>query len=150
MAIRDGRILAVGPAADLGSRVQAHQHLDAMGQVVMPGFVDPHTHLVWAGSRADEFEMRISGATYMEIMAAGGGIMNTVRHTRAASLQDLVSQTKPRLERMLAYGTTTVEVKTGYGLDTEDEIKQLRAIQHLQQESPMTLVPTFLGAHANP
>ena len=150
VAIRDGRILDVGPSTELGSRVQPHRRLDARKRVVMPGFVDPHTHVVWAGSRADEFAMRIGGASYMEIMAAGGGIMNTVRHTRAASLRDLLSQTRPRLERMLAYGTTTVEVKTGYGLTTEDELKQMRAIRHLDKELPLTLVPTFLGAHAIP
>ncbi len=97
----------------------------------MPGFVDPHTHLVWAGDRADEFEMRIAGASYMEIMAAGGGIMNTVRHTRAAGPDDLVAQTRLRLDRMLAHGTTTVEIKTGYGLDVEAELKQWQAIRRL-------------------
>jgi imidazolonepropionase len=150
VAINDGRIVDVGPSAELGGRVQAHQCLDAEGRVVMPGFVDPHTHVVWAGSRADEFEMRIGGANYMEIMAAGGGIMNTVRHTRAAALQDLLCQTRPRLESMLAHGTTTVEVKTGYGLTTRNEMKQLRAIRLLNEELPLTLVPTFLGAHAIP
>lgn len=150
VAVRDGRVLAVGPTAALRDRVQAVHTLDADGRVVMPGFVDPHTHLVWAGERADEFEMRVAGASYMEIMAAGGGIMNTVRHTRAASLDGLVAQTRPRLERMLAHGTTTVEIKTGYGLNTPDELKQLAAIRRLQAETPATLVPTFLGAHAIP
>lgn len=150
VAVRDGRVLAVGSTAALREQVQAAHTFDADGRVVMPGFVDPHTHLVWAGERADEFEMRVAGASYMEIMAAGGGIMSTVRHTRAASLDDLVAQTRPRLERMLAHGTTTVEIKTGYGLNTPDELKQLAAIQHLQAETPATLVPTFLGAHAVP
>jgi imidazolonepropionase len=150
LAIRNGRIAAVGPWHELQSKVQAAQSLDAAGRVVMPGFVDPHTHLVWAGERADEFEMRVSGASYMEIMAAGGGIMNTVRRTRDASLEDLVSQARPRLTQMLANGTTTVEIKTGYGLDTRDELKQLAAIRHLREETPATLVSTFLGAHATP
>jgi imidazolonepropionase len=150
VAVRDGRVLAVGPTAALKERVQAAHALDADGRVVMPGFVDPHTHLVWAGERADEFEMRVAGASYLEIMAAGGGIMSTVRHTRAASLEDLVAQTRPRLARMLAHGTTTVEIKTGYGLNTTDELKQLTAIRRLQAETPATLVPTFLGAHAVP
>ena len=135
---------------ELRSQVRAAQTLYAGGRLVMPGFVDPHTHLVWAGERADEFEMRVAGASYMEIMAAGGGIMSTVRHTRAASVDDLVTQTRPRLEQMLAHGTTTVEIKTGYGLNIEDELKQLEAIRRLQAESPATIVPTFLGAHAIP
>ncbi len=150
VAIGDGRILAVGPSAELCSRVHATHTLDAGGQVLLPGFVDPHTHLVWAGDRADEFELRVRGATYMEIMAAGGGIMNTVRRTRAASLDDLVAETRPRLDRLLAHGTTTVEIKTGYGLSTQDELKQVAAIRCLQAGFPGTLVPTFLGAHAVP
>ena len=150
VAVREGRVLAVGSTAALREQVQAAQTLDAGGRVVMPGFVDPHTHLVWAGERADEFEMRVAGASYMEIMARGGGIMSTVRHTRAASVDDLVTQTQPRLARMLAHGTTTVEIKTGYGLNTPDELKQLAAIRRLQAGTPATLVPTFLGAHAVP
>ncbi len=150
VAVRDGRVLAVGPTPELREQVQAAHTLDADGRVVMPGFVDPHTHLVWAGERADEFEMRVAGASYMQIMAAGGGIMSTVRRTRAASMDDLVAQTRPRLERMLAHGTTTVEIKTGYGLNTPDELKQLAAIRRLQAATPATLVCTFLGAHAVP
>ena len=150
VAIRDGRILAAGRSDELRSQVRAAQTLSAEGHLVLPGFVDPHTHLVWAGERSGEFEMRVGGATYMEIMSAGGGIMNTVRQTRAASLDDLLNQTRPRLARMLAHGTTTVEIKSGYGLNTDDELKQLAAIRHLQAESPATLVATFLGAHAVP
>ncbi len=150
VAVRDGRILDVGPSAELRSQVRAAKSLSAGGHIILPGFVDPHTHLVWAGERSGEFEMRVGGATYMEIMAAGGGIMNTVRQTRAASLDELVRQTRPRLARMLAHGTTTVEVKSGYGLNTRQELKQLAAIRRLQAESPATLVATFLGAHAIP
>jgi imidazolonepropionase len=150
VAIRDGRVLDVGPSDELRSQVRAARTLNAGGHLVMPGFVDPHTHLVWAGDRAGEFEKRVSGASYMEIMAAGGGIMNSVRHTRAATLDDLVTQARARLERMLSHGTTTVEIKTGYGLDVQNELKQLRAIYRLQEVSPVTLVPTFLGAHAVP
>ncbi|MGD8462453.1 MAG: imidazolonepropionase [Anaerolineae bacterium] len=150
VAIKDGRVLAVGLSQELRGQVHAARTLSAAGRVVMPGFVDPHTHLVWAGERAAEFEMRVAGASYMEIMAAGGGIMNTVRQTRAASVGDLVRQTSPRLGRMLAHGTTTVEIKTGYGLTTHDELKQLEAIRRLQAQSAATLVPTFLGAHAIP
>jgi len=150
VAIRDGRIVAGGPTAEIRAEFTATEEIDATGKVVMPGFVDPHTHAVWAGDRADEFEMRLRGATYMEIMAAGGGIMSTVRATRAASLDELVAQSRQRLDTMLAHGTTTAEVKTGYGLDVENELKQLRAIHILDQAHPMTLVPTFLGAHAVP
>jgi imidazolonepropionase len=150
VAIGNGRIVDVGPSDELEHKIQATRTLYAGGQVIMPGFVDPHTHLVWAGERADEFEMRVAGASYMEIMAAGGGIMNTVRQTRAARVEDLVAETEPRLERMVAHGTTTVEIKTGYGLNTRDELKQLEAILRLGRRSPATIVPTFLGAHAIP
>ena len=124
--------------------------LDAGGRAVVPGFVDPHTHLPWAGDRAAEFELRIAGATYMEIMAAGGGIARTVEATRRASVVQLVSESRARLDRMLAHGTTTVEAKSGYGLTAEDEMKQLEAIAVLQRSHPVDLVPTFLGAHAVP
>ena len=128
VAIRDGKIMAVGPDDEVRASVQADLALDAGGCVVMPGFVDPHTHLLWTGSREDEFEMRLQGATYMEIMRAGGGIMNTVRQVRASDIPRLVAESRPRLDRMLAYGTTTAEVKSGYGLTTKDELKSLRAI----------------------
>ncbi len=150
LAVQDGRIVAVGPTSDLHAHFSATREIDATGRVVIPGFVDPHTHVVWAGDRASEFEMRVAGKTYMEIMAAGGGIMSTVRATRAASLDDLVAQTRPCLARMLAHGTTTAEAKTGYGLETAAEIKMLDAIRRLQAEQPLELVPTFLGAHAIP
>ena len=150
LAIRDGRILAVGDEEDLRVKYQPQQELDAQGCAVVPGFVDPHTHLVWVGDRAAEFEMRLAGASYMEIMASGGGINNTVRCVRAASIDDLVAETLPRLDRMLQLGTTTVEIKTGYGLDVENELKQLEAIYRLKAAHPMDIVPTFLGAHAVP
>jgi len=146
VAIKDGRIALVGKTEEVRGRVEAAQELDATGKVVMPGFVDPHTHLVFAGDRADEFEMRVRGATYLEIMAAGGGIMSTVRATRAASLEEIVAQSRKRLDRMLAYGTTTAEAKTGYGLDLESELKLLEAIRILDETHPVDLVPTFLGA----
>ncbi len=150
VALAGGRVLAVGPSEELLRQVRATELLDAGGHVILPGFVDPHTHLVWAGDRADEFEMRLAGASYMEIMAAGGGIMSTVRSTRAASLDELVAQSRLRLGRMLSYGSTTVEIKSGYGLNTHDEIKQLAAIRALQAQFAGVLVPTFLGAHAVP
>ena len=150
VAIKDGLIALVGPTAEVRGQVVAIEEIDASGKVVMPGFVDPHTHLVFAGDRAGEFEQRIKGATYMEIMAAGGGIMSTVRATRAASVEQLVEESQARLDRMLAHGTTTAEAKTGYGLDTENEPKMLEAIRRLDTEHPVDLVPTFLGAHAVP
>jgi imidazolonepropionase len=124
--------------------------IDAMGCCVIPGFVDPHTHIPWYGDRANEFEQRLAGASYMEIMAAGGGIMSTVRQTRAASVEELVADNLPRLERMLAYGTTSAEAKTGYGLDTVTELKQLDAIAVLDDSQPVELTATFLPAHAVP
>ena len=150
VAIRGEQIVAVGPASDLAARFKAKQVVDAAGKVVMPGFVDPHTHVVWAGDRAAEFEQRIAGATYLEIMSAGGGIMATVRETRAASVDQLVEETRPRLDRMLAHGATTVEAKTGYGLETAAELRMLEAIARLDAEHPIDLVPTFIGAHAIP
>lgn len=150
VAMHAGRIVATGKTADLRSQYQGTKMIDATGKVVMPGFVDPHTHLVWAGDRANEFEMRIAGATYMEIMNAGGGIMSTVRKTRAASVDQLVDETRPRLQRMLEHGSTTVEIKTGYGLETAAELRQWEAISQLQAEGPWDIVATFLGAHAVP
>lgn len=150
VAVHEGAIVAVGSDADLRAQVQAATELDAGGQLATPGLVDPHTHLVWAGHRADEFEQRIAGATYQQIMAAGGGINRTVRDTRAADLNTLIEQAKRRLDAMLAHGSTTVEVKTGYGLDTRTEIMMLNAIALLDMEHPVDLVATFLGAHAIP
>jgi imidazolonepropionase len=150
VAVAGGQIVATGPSADLRDRYSAATTLNAQGRCVMPGFVDPHTHLPWYGDRAAEFEQRISGATYMEIMAAGGGIMSTVRRTREAGLPELVDDNRPRLARMLRYGTTTVEAKTGYGLETAAELKQLEAIVALDNAQPVDLIPTFLPAHAVP
>ncbi len=150
VAIATGRVVAVGSTQELVSQYRATREIDARGKVVCPGFVDPHTHLVWMGDRAAEFEQRIAGATYMEIMAAGGGIMSTVRATREVSVDELVAAMRPRLDRLLAHGATTVEVKTGYGLETAAELRQLEAIVTLDRSHPATLVPTFLGAHAVP
>ncbi len=150
VAVQDGIIIDVGESAALEARYRARQTLDARGRVVMPGFVDAHTHVVYAGDRVAEFEMRIQGATYMEIMAAGGGIVSTMRAVREADVDALVAETRQRLDAMLALGTTTVEVKTGYGLSVEAELKLLEAIARLDQTHPATLVPTFLGAHAVP
>jgi len=148
--IEDDLIVAVGPSDEMCAIYAGEETLDASGRVVMPGLVDPHTHAVWAGDRAAEFEMRIQGKTYLEIMLAGGGIASTVRKTRSASLDDLLAETRPRLRRMFAHGTTTAEVKSGYGLEIETEIKMLEAILALDAEGPIELAPTFLGAHAIP
>ena len=131
-------------------RYTAVQTINAADKVVCPGFIDPHTHVVYAGDRINEFEQRIRGATYMEIMAAGGGIVSTMRATRHASVEDLVAATLPRLEMMLQLGTTTAEVKTGYGLDLASELKMLDAIAALDLAQPIDLVPTFMPAHAVP
>lgn len=150
VAIDGGQIVAVGPTAVLQTTYKAAQLIDADGRVVMPGFVDPHTHIPWMGDRAAEFEQRIAGASYMEIMNAGGGIMSTVRATRHASTDELVADNLPRLARMLAYGTTSAEGKTGYGLDLATELKQLDALHQLNQLQPIELAYTFLPAHAVP
>jgi imidazolonepropionase len=150
VAINEGRVLAAGDSEGLRERYRGREYIDAAGKVVCPGFVDPHTHVVYAGDRVDEFELRIKGATYMEIMAAGGGIASTMAATRGASLAELVAQSRPRLETMLALGTTTVEIKTGYGLAAEHELKMLKAIEQLAEEVAADLVPTFLAAHAVP
>jgi imidazolonepropionase len=150
VACADGRIVAVGSTTEVRADWQAAVELDASGCVVCPGFVDAHTHAVWAGDRAGEFVQRVQGATYQEIQARGGGIMATVRATRAASVERLVDESRSRLDRMLAHGSTTVEVKTGYGLSLESELEMLEAIRSLDASHPITLVPTFLGAHAVP
>jgi imidazolonepropionase len=125
--IQDGKIIAVGQSEQLLADYPQEIRLDAGDCVVMPGFVDPHTHLIWAGDRAVEFEMRLEGKTYLEILAAGGGILSTVNATRQASLEKLLAETQPRMLTMLEHGTTTAEAKTGYGLDTERMIP--KAIQ---------------------
>jgi imidazolonepropionase len=124
--------------------------LDAAGGCVVPGLIDCHTHAVFAGARDGEFEQRIAGASYLDVMRAGGGIRSTMRAVREAAEEDLVRQSRPRLERMLAGGTTTVEIKSGYGLSPDAELKMLSAIRRLAGELPMEIVPTFLGAHAVP
>ena len=151
LAVADGRIVCVGTTAAVRAQVdEASERIDARGKAVLPGFVDAHTHVIFAGDRVDEFERRLQGATYLEIMAAGGGIMSTVRATRAASEEQLADESAARLAKMLAHGTTTAEAKSGYGLTTADELKMLRVIARLNATQPLELVPTFLGAHAVP
>ncbi|HEX8991363.1 MAG TPA: imidazolonepropionase [Anaerolineales bacterium] len=146
--MRDEKIVAVGPTSELRASYKDEPLLDASGCVVLPGFVDPHTHVIWAGDRAREFEMRLEGAKYLDILAAGGGILSTVKQTRTASIEALLAQTRPRLLRMFAHGTTTVEAKTGYGLQTATELRMLKALLALDDESPLEVAITFLGAHA--
>lgn len=150
VVISDDKILEVGNSNDLISRYPLAERFDVAGMAVVPGFVDPHTHLIWAGDRANEFEMRLQGKTYMEIMAAGGGILATLTVTRKASLEELVAQSLERALRAFSYGTTIMEAKTGYGLDLETEFKQLEAILLLNRIGPLELVPTYMGAHAIP
>ena len=146
--IREEKIVAVGPTDELRASYKDEPTLDASGCVILPGFVDPHTHLIWAGDRASEFEMKMAGTPYLDILAAGGGIISTVKQTRAASIETLIAQTRSRLLRMFACGTTTAEAKTGYGLQTATELRLLKALLALDDESPLDLAITFLGAHA--
>ncbi|HXF86104.1 MAG TPA: imidazolonepropionase [Anaerolineales bacterium] len=146
--VRDEKIVAVGTTAELKASYPNEPVLDANGCVLMPGFVDPHTHVIWAGDRANEFEMKMAGKPYLEILAEGGGILSTVRATRTASIESLIAQTRPRLLRMFAHGTTTVEAKTGYGLQTATELRLLKALLALDDETPLDIAFTFLGAHA--
>lgn len=148
VVVRDEKILAVGTTNELRDAFPDEPTLDAGRCVVMPGFVDPHTHIIWAGDRADEFELKMAGTPYLDILAAGGGIISTVRATRTASMETLMAQTRPRLLRMFRNGTTTAEAKTGYGLKISTELRLLKALLALNDESPMDLVFTFLGAHA--
>ncbi len=153
LCIRDGIIEWVGPAAEMPAVAENERDvtwIDAKGKVVLPGFIDSHTHLLFAGSRVDEFEQRLRGMSYEEIAARGGGILRTVERVRRASKEELKALARPRLRRMLQFGVTTIEVKSGYGLSPADEIKSLEAIAELNTEGPWELVPTFLGAHAVP
>jgi len=150
LAIKNGKIVAVGKTPEVAKVFRAETILSANGKTVLPGFVDPHTHLVFAGSREDEFQMRVEGASYMEILATGGGILRTVRETRKAGIEKLVERGLKTLDVMLEHGTTTVEAKSGYGLTTKDEMKILEAVKRINQLHCTDVVPTFLGAHAVP
>jgi imidazolonepropionase len=153
LAAAQGRIVYVGPADGLTRAVEVASdavRLDARGCTVVPGFVDAHTHVVFAGDRRQELQRRLAGTTYAEIAAGGGGIVRTVEATRRATEDELVAATRTRLDEMLACGTTTAEAKSGYGLTTESELRQLRVIRRLDAEHPIDLVPTFMGAHDVP
>src|SRR5699024_3184668 len=152
--IKDGKIVAVGKLPEFNQQYQkdideAEMH-DATGKTVTPGLIDPHTHLVHAGTRENEYAMRLKGKTYMEIMNAGGGIHATTRATKAASFDQLYEESRSRLDTMLKLGVTTVEAKSGYGLSFEDERKQLEVAKKLNEDHVLDIVSTFMGAHAVP
>jgi len=153
VAVADGMIIACGRSSDVLGRVKVESDtkvLDATNKLVTPGLIDPHTHLVFAGNRADEFVRRCQGESYKEIAESGGGILASVRATRQAHFRELVELALLRLSRLLAHGTTTCEIKTGYGLDLASEIKLLQVILHLSDSQPVGIVPTFMAAHAVP
>jgi len=153
VVIENGTITAVGKTADILSDSVAESKydvVDAKGKAVLPGFVDSHTHFVFGGYRAEEYSWRLSGVSYMDIMKRGGGILSTVKATREASKEELIASGMDRLNSMLSFGVTTVEGKSGYGLDHDTEIKQLEVMEHLNEKHPMDIVNTFLGAHAIP
>ncbi|MDA1329493.1 MAG: imidazolonepropionase [Chloroflexi bacterium] len=150
LVILQGIIQDVGATSELVKKYSGMEQIDASGKVLMPGFVDAHTHVVWAGDRATEFELRLQGKTYLEILEAGGGILATVTATREASLEELIAQTRPRLQTMFLHGSTTIEAKTGYGLELESELRQLEALLRLDKEGPWELAITILAAHAVP
>jgi imidazolonepropionase len=150
IAVSNGRIAFAGPQADLPSEFASAETVDCDGRWVTPGLIDCHTHLVHAGNRANEFELRLKGASYEEIARAGGGIVSSVTSLRAASEDDLIRESLPRLDALMAEGVTTVEIKSGYGLDTENELKSLRAARHIARLRDVSVSTTFLGAHALP
>jgi imidazolonepropionase len=150
VAVEGGRVVAVAPEAELARRYRGAERVDCEGGVLTPGLVDSHTHAVFGRWRADEYALRSRGVPYMEIARRGGGINASVRDLRERSEDELVELTRARLRPMLELGTTTVEVKSGYGLTTDDELKMLRVVRRLDQEGPLEIVPTFLGAHEVP
>lgn len=150
LAIENGLIIEVGKSDDILNHYQAKEIIDAKDYVVMPGFVDPHTHPVFVNTRENEFEMRLLGKTYVEISQSGGGILSSIKAVRDADEETLFQLAKKRIEHMIECGTTTLEAKSGYGLTTESEIKMLRVIDRLNQELDIDIVPTFMGAHEIP
>ncbi|HEX9260934.1 MAG TPA: amidohydrolase family protein, partial [Candidatus Bathyarchaeia archaeon] len=150
VAITEGRIVAIGKTKDVTKAFRAGYVINAQNKTVLPGFVDPHTHLVFAGSREEEFQMRLEGVSYMELLGSGGAILKTVKETRRARVEKLVELGLERLDAMLTHGTTTVEAKSGYGLTTVDELKILEAAKRLNQLHGVNVVSTFMGANAVP
>jgi imidazolonepropionase len=150
VGVSQGKIISVAPFEVIAQTIECDNVVDAGSCVVCPGFIDPHTHIVFAGDRLDEFEMKIAGADYLEILANGGGILSTVERTREAPFDRLVEDAARRLDKMLGCGTTTVEIKTGYGLDLETELKMLQVIEQLDKVHAVDVIPTLLAAHAVP
>jgi len=150
LAIDAGKIIDAGNSSEILSKFVAEDEVDAKGGILMPGFVESHTHLVFAGSRLEEFEMKIKGMSYIDILASGGGILSTVKQTRNAELSQLIAESQKRLEKLIKSGITTCEIKTGYGLETETEIRLLQAILELKNKDQIDIVPTFMPAHAIP
>jgi imidazolonepropionase len=150
IAARDGIIVYAGPRADAPAGLDAPEQTDCAGRWITPGLIDCHTHLVYGGNRAEEFELRLAGASYEEIARRGGGIVSTVKATRLASEDELVSAAQRRLDTLLAEGVTTIEIKSGYGLELATERRQLRAARQLARDNPITVRTSFLGAHALP
>jgi len=150
VAIANEKIVAVSKSEEILSKYTAKERLNAAGKIATPGLIDAHTHFVFAGSRESELELKIKGASYLEILQKGGGILRTVRDTRAASKETLLQTCRERARSLFLHGTTTIEAKSGYGLSLRDEIKSLEVINSLNDEGPLTLIPTFLGAHAVP
>ncbi|MBO0888169.1 imidazolonepropionase, partial [Candidatus Bathyarchaeota archaeon] len=150
VAIHNGRIVEAASSQLLELKYSAARQISANGQILLPGFVDPHTHLVFQGSREEDFQLRQQGASYIEILKKGGGIMETVNKTRVASESELLSASQTRLDKAMEFGTTTLEIKSGYGLDTRNEVKTLKVVQQLRKTSPCRIASTFLGAHAIP
>ncbi|WP_141430499.1 imidazolonepropionase [Bacillus sp. 03113] len=154
VVVEDEKIIFVGSDSEAEKYINTLKKplttMNAEGKVLTPGLIDPHTHIVFAGSREKELEMRLKGAKYIDILKAGGGILSTTSHTREASEEQLIEETIKRLNRFLQYGVTTIEAKSGYGLTVEDELKQLRAAKKLNEQHPIDLISTFMGAHAVP
>jgi len=150
VAINQGKIVLAASTELLERKFRARRTIDAEDEIILPGFVDPHTHLVFAGAREAEFQLRIAGASYMDVLGKGGGIIETVNRTRQASSESLFQSGMERLDTCLESGSTTVEIKSGYGLRDDEELKILRTIQRLKKYHPIAIVPTFMGAHAVP
>ncbi len=153
MLVQDGNIQAVGTEEELLANAlvkKVDEEIDCEGRCLVPGFVDPHTHMCFAARREEEFSMRLAGAAYLDILKKGGGILSSVRHVRGASEQEIFERTRTLALSALSFGTTTVEMKSGYGLDTESELKMLSVIRRIGRETPLRVMPTFMGAHAIP